>query len=76
MNSKSLKWTARGVVVFALGLATTTIAQTPAPAPEHLSGIISDYSSVVSNAGPWEMRGHWSLHLKGNSGKEIGRAHV
>jgi Bacterial regulatory proteins, luxR family len=42
-----------------------------APPPEHLSGIISDYTPLISNAnptGPWEMRGSWSLHLKGISG--------
>jgi hypothetical protein len=34
------------------------------------SGLINDYSpATVSPAGPWELRGDWSLQLKGQSGK-------
>lgn len=58
------------LAVFALAISAVALAQ--APPPEHLSGIISDYTPLISTAnptGPWEMRGHWSLDLKGRSGK-------
>jgi len=67
MTRKSRSWTIRIIAVSVLALATSTLAQSPRP--EHLSGIVSDFTGVVSNAGPWEMRGHWSLDLKGKSGK-------
>ncbi|HUL35394.1 MAG TPA: hypothetical protein VL128_16025 [Candidatus Eisenbacteria bacterium] len=59
--------TVRTLAVLALTTGAGVLAQ--APLPDHLSGILSDYSGVVSGAGPWDMRGHWSLQLKGNSGK-------
>jgi hypothetical protein len=68
MNGKRMWLTARITAVLVLAAGTAALAQDPPP-PEHLSGIISDYTPVVSNTGPWEMRGHWSLHLKGDSGK-------
>jgi hypothetical protein len=68
MKSKAFVWTICGIAVLALAAGISALAQDPQP-PEHLSGIISDYTGVVSNAGPWEIRGHWSLHLKGDSGK-------
>jgi hypothetical protein len=54
--------------LLALAAGISALAQDPQP-PERLSGIISDLTGVVSGAGPWEMRGHWALHLKGKSGK-------
>jgi hypothetical protein len=70
MKTKTLSWAVRIIVVLVLAVGTSALAQ--APTPEHFSGIISDYTPLISTlspTGPWEMRGHWSLHLKGNSGK-------
>ena len=35
--------------------------------PQRLGGTISDYTPA-SGGGPWEVRGHWSLHMHGDSG--------
>lgn len=70
MKWKRLLWMESALAVLVLGTCTTTQAQ--APLPHRLKGIISDYTPLISTlspTGPWEMRGHWSLHLKGNSGK-------
>ena len=67
MNGRRLRITAHILAVLLLAASTGALAQ--APLPEHFSGILSDYTSVVSNAGPWEMRGHWSLDLKRRSRK-------
>lgn len=70
MQSKTLWWTVRIVAVLALGVATSALAQTPTP--EHLSGIINDYTSSHDTTGkltgPWEMRGTWSLELHSRAG--------
>ena len=71
MKSKTLWWAVRMIVVLVLTVAAGALGQGP-PTPEHLSGIISDYTPLLSKlspTGPWEMRGHWFLHLKGNSGR-------
>ena len=73
MNSKAFRWGARSIAV--LTLAMSTGAQAQAPCPEHLSGIISDYTPYNSAAvaptptGPYEMRGRWAVHLKEHEGK-------
>lgn len=67
MNSK--RWLCI-LAVLVLAAATGALAQTPTL--ERLGGIISDYTPLISTlspTGPWEMRGHWSLLLKGDSGK-------
>jgi hypothetical protein len=69
-NNNSFGWAIQVLALLVLAVATTTLAQDPMP--EHFSGIINDYtplSPTASPTGPWEMRGRWSLHLKGNSGK-------
>jgi len=66
----SFKWITRFMVVLVLAAGIGALAQ--APTPRHLSGTISDYTLLnpkASPTGPYEMRGHWSAHLKGNSGK-------
>lgn len=63
--------TTRIFAILVLGLGVAALAQDPPP-PEDLGGIISDYTplnSTLSPTGPWELRGHWSLHVKGNSGQ-------
>src|SRR5271156_6843671 len=69
MNSKALRWTVSVVAVVLLAVAICARAQ--APAPNHFSGLINDYSPETINkktVGPWEMHGKWSLDLKGRSG--------
>ena len=70
MSSKRRRLTARIFTFMVFSVGTAALAQ--APMPHHLSGIISDYTPLISTltpTGPWEMRGHWSLELKSNSGK-------
>jgi hypothetical protein len=70
MNGKRFSSLFCAMVVLALAASSGALAQ--APAPRHLSGIISDYTPLIPTltpTGPWEMRGHWSLHIKGDSGK-------
>jgi hypothetical protein len=70
MKSKELWSIARVVAV--LTLAVSGGVQAQAPAPEHLGGTISDFTplnAAVTPTGPYEMRGKWSLKLKGASGK-------
>lgn len=68
MRSKSLWRATQMITVILLAPAPRVLAQDPAPAV-HLSGLISDYTPVSGVGGPWEMRGEWSLNLKGDSGK-------
>ena len=52
-----------------LAVATAALAQPRSP--NHLNGTFSDFTPLMSMAnptGPWEMRGQWSLDLKGDSG--------
>src|SRR5271154_3830882 len=70
MANKRFWFTARILAVLVLAAGTAALAQ--APMPDHFSGIISDYTPLIatlSPTGPYEMRGHWSLHLKGRSTK-------
>jgi hypothetical protein len=53
--------------VLMLAAASGLLAQTPLPT--QFSGVINDYTpSTSSPAGPWEMRGPWSLTLNGAAG--------
>jgi len=67
MKSKAFWWTVRiGVLVLAVSICAP--AQTPTQV--NLTGLINDYSPAsVSPTGPWEVRGEWSLKVKGESGK-------
>lgn len=72
MKSNSLWHVLRIAVVLVLAVGTCALAQDPPP-PVHLSGIINDYTPAtvppaLSPAGPWEIRGVWSLNLQGESG--------
>jgi hypothetical protein len=72
MKSKLCRWGLRVIAVLSLLSASSTLAQEPAP--DHFGGIINDYTPLVlatptKPSSLYEMRGHWSLHLKGNSGK-------
>lgn len=67
MKSKSLCCAVNMIAILLLGASRPMLAQDPPPAV-HLSGLISDYTPVSRVSGPWEMRGEWSLNLKGDSG--------
>jgi hypothetical protein len=69
MKNKSFRLAAR-IGVLVLAVSTGALAQ----APKHLifRGLISDYTPQTINGqlvGPWEMRGVWSLIVKGRDGK-------
>ena len=79
MKSKASGWALPILAVLVLAVGTSARAQTPRYIT--FSGTISDYtpesfatppSSTPPSkpvAGPWEVRGTWSLALKGSSGK-------
>jgi hypothetical protein len=67
MKNKAFPWAVRTFVIAVL--AITASAQSQAPAPDHFSGILNDYTAASGIGGPWEMHGSWSLHLKRESGK-------
>jgi len=67
MRSKGLLWAVRIIAVLALAQPFGALAQ--GPMPEHLGGIINDYTAATGVSGPWEMHGTWSLKIDGKSGK-------
>lgn len=57
-------WMAQtGALVLALGVGV--LAQ--APTQVNFSGLINDYTAL--SAGSWEVRGEWTLNVKGDSGR-------
>ncbi len=66
MKTKTLWWVVCIVAVLALGVGTSALAQVPTP--EHLRGLINDYTSSHDTkgnlTGPWEMHGTWSLKVR------------
>ena len=68
MKSKNLWCALQMITVVLLAASPRMLAQDPPPAV-HLSGLINDYTPVSGVSGPWEMRGEWSLNLKGDSGR-------
>ena len=67
MKSKAFRCIVCIIAVLVLAPPFGALAQ--APMPEHLRGIINDYTPATSVGGPWEMHGAWSLKIKGESGK-------
>lgn len=67
MKSKNFWWVAQiGVLVLAVGIGA--LAQTPVQV--NFSGLMNDYTPAsVGPVGPWEVRGEWSLKVKGDAGK-------
>ncbi len=65
MNSKAFSWAVR-IAALVLVVGTGALAQTP----KHTKflGAINDFTPATVS-GPWEVRGHWSLMVKGDSGK-------
>lgn len=65
MKSKAFWWVAQiGVLVLAVSIGA--LAQTPKQM--HFRGLINDYTPA-SVSGPWEVRGNWSLNVKGEADK-------
>lgn len=52
-------WCAVGIAVLVV-VAAGTVSLAQAPAPQHFSGLLNDYTL---GAGPYEMRGSWSVTL-------------
>jgi hypothetical protein len=70
MKNKTLWCALHIVAVLMLVVATGALAQ--APTPKHFSGILNDFTPATISGhvvGPWEIRGQWSLDLKGDSGQ-------
>lgn len=67
MKSKTLISAVRVVVVLVLTIGASALGQ----ASKHMtfSGTLSDHTVAAGIAGPWEVRGHWTLKVKGDSGK-------
>jgi hypothetical protein len=64
MKSKGFWWMAQLGVLLAMSIGA--LAQTPTQVK--FSGLFNDYTPA-SVGGPWEVRGEWSLTVKGDSGK-------
>src|ERR1700760_3395156 len=66
METKRFRWAACILVAFGLAIGVCAVAQTP----RHLElrGTLSDYTTQdmpATVAGPWEVRGTWSLFVRG-----------
>jgi hypothetical protein len=68
MKTKAMWWI---VCACTLVLVMSIGALAQAPVQVKLSGVINDYTpeTIVPFVGPWEIRGDWSLKVKGDSGK-------
>lgn len=67
MKSETFWRAVRIAVVTMLAIVTGVRAQTPTPM--QFKGVIHDYTPATNTpAGPWEMRGPWTLTLPGGSG--------
>jgi len=67
MKCKALGITTRLIAILALTVGIGALAQPP----KHMkfSGTMNDYTPATGVSGPWEVRGHWSMKVKGESGK-------
>jgi hypothetical protein len=70
MKSKAFEWVPRIIPVLVL---TSIAALAQNATPKRFSGVINAYSpqttSTTGTTGPYEIRGPWSMKLKGDSGK-------
>lgn len=71
MNCKTFGRAVSLIAVLALAAGSAALAQTP----RHMkfSGTINDYTPA-STAGPWEVRGHWTLEVKGDGKADFSAA--
>lgn len=67
MKSKSFSVALSGMAILLLVVGVGVLAQDRPP--EHLSGVINDYTPISGGTTAWEVRGPWNLNLKGESGK-------
>ncbi|MFZ0663056.1 MAG: hypothetical protein WAM66_10225 [Acidobacteriaceae bacterium] len=74
MKTKAFRWAAPTIAVLVLAAVTGAWGETPKYIA--LSGTINDYTPQANPpalqpvvAGPWEVRGHWTLVVNRNSGK-------
>ncbi|HYL65148.1 MAG TPA: hypothetical protein VE077_21245 [Candidatus Methylomirabilis sp.] len=67
MKSRVLSWAVGIITVAVLVVGIGAVAQDPPQ--RHLRGLINAYTPVSKVKGPWEIRGEWSLHIEGDSGK-------
>ncbi|HEX4487408.1 MAG TPA: hypothetical protein VH088_14140 [Terriglobales bacterium] len=72
MRNKTLGYGVRAVAVLVLVSGIGALAQTPASthshfAAAHFRGIINDYSPSTVAGGPYEIRGNWSLNMRGGA---------
>jgi hypothetical protein len=82
MKSKVSLWARAILTVLALGVGIGALAQSPNHRElRELGGVLNDYtpatastnspSGTTSVGGPWEVRGHWQLVLKGREKAEF-----
>lgn len=70
MKSKVFEWTARSMAVLVvLAVSIGARAQDWRHKTFVFSGVMNAYSPQTAATGPYEIRGPWSLKLKGESGK-------
>lgn len=75
MRGKNLQ-RAVGMLTAVLLMAAVPMLAQDRPPAVHLSGLINDYTPVSGVSGPWEIRGEWSLDLKGDSGTATFSANI
>jgi hypothetical protein len=69
MKNKVVLWAATTIAALTFVFAIAGRAQSGVP--EHLSGLINDYTAATisgQKVGPWEVHGEWSLKLRRSSG--------
>lgn len=68
MNTRLLSFAFRMLPALALVINLSARAQffPHPPEPQHFAGTISDYSPSNVSGGPWEVRGKWTLDIRGD----------
>jgi hypothetical protein len=69
MTNRTFRWVAQ---IGAIVVATSLGAAAQTAGPTRFSGLIGDYTPATNPAtiaGPWVVRGEWSVLVKGDSGK-------
>ena len=85
MKSKVSLWVRAILTVLALGVCTFALAQSSNHRQlRELGGVLNDYTPATASAnapsgtpsvgGPWEVRGHWQLVLKGREKAQFSAA--
>jgi hypothetical protein len=67
MKSNVFEWTARSIAVLVvLAVSISALAENPRHKTYTFSGVMNAYSPQTTATGPYEIRGPWSLKLKGD----------